>query len=118
MILSNYGVVVQAFYICHLQPIKLSKYIKSVEIVAIQVLGFIEDEWTFNIASFMKNILQLNHPSMHLDMCTKFYSLQFFLICRVFLTTKPLPNGKAKVQYCIDDKNSWRFAKCKFWVAN
>lgn len=52
MILSNYGVVVQAFYICHLQPIKLSKYIKSVEIVAIQVLGFIEDEWTFNIASF------------------------------------------------------------------
>jgi hypothetical protein len=44
MILSNYGVVVQAFYICHLQPIKLSKYIKLVEIVAIQVLGFIEDE--------------------------------------------------------------------------
>jgi hypothetical protein len=33
--------------------------------------------------------------------------------------TKPLPNGKAKVQYCIDDKNSWRFAKCKFgWQIN
>jgi hypothetical protein len=78
MIISNYGVVVQAFYICHLQPIKLSKYIKLVEIVTIQVLGFIEDEWTFNIASFMKNMLQLNHPSMHLDMCTKFYSLHFF----------------------------------------
>jgi hypothetical protein len=47
MILSNYGVVVQAFYICHRQPIKLSKYIKLVEIVVIQV-------W---------DLLKMNEPS-------------------------------------------------------
>jgi hypothetical protein len=36
-------VVVQAFDIFHLQPIKPLEYIKLIEIVIIQVLGFIEN---------------------------------------------------------------------------
>jgi hypothetical protein len=68
-------------------------------------------------SQFYENILQLNHPSMHLDMCTKFYSLHFFNL-QGFPYDQAIAKW-AKVQYCIDDKNSWRFAKCKFgWKFN
>jgi hypothetical protein len=56
---------------------KLSKFIKLISIVTIQVLGSIEDELTSNIVNFMKNRLW-NKLSTHLDLCTKFYSKRLF----------------------------------------
>jgi hypothetical protein len=58
---------------------KISKFIKLVEIVTLQVLGFVEDECTFNTINFMKARLG-NQLSPHMDFCTKFYNQQFFTI--------------------------------------
>lgn len=58
---------------------KISKFIKLVEIVTLQVLGFVEDECTFNTINFMKARLG-NQLNPHMDFCTKFYNQQFFII--------------------------------------
>jgi hypothetical protein len=44
---------------------KFSKYIKLIEIVVIQVLGFVENEKTFSTIRFMKSRLQ-NQLNTHL----------------------------------------------------
>jgi hypothetical protein len=55
------------------------EFIKLVEIVVIQMFGSIEDEQTCSIINFMKNKLW-NCLSMHLDLCTRFYSHHFFML--------------------------------------
>ncbi len=46
---------------------KLSKFMKLVEIVIVQVFNLVEDECTFNTISFMKNRLQ-KWLNIHLDL--------------------------------------------------
>jgi hypothetical protein len=67
---------------------KLSKFIKLVKTVDVQILGFVKDERTFNIVNFMKNKLQ-NHLNTHLNLCTKFYNVS--LCCKISFMNKPLP---------------------------
>jgi hypothetical protein len=56
-----------------------SKYIKLVEIVVIQVLGFVENERTFSTISFIESRLQ-NQLSTHLNIFIRFYSQLFFIL--------------------------------------
>jgi hypothetical protein len=56
---------------------KLLKFIELAKIGTIEVLGFVEDERTFNTVNFMK-IRLWNQLSMHLDLCTRFRSQHFF----------------------------------------
>ncbi len=44
-----------------------------VEIAVIQVLGLVEDEWTFSTISFMKSTLR-NHLNEHLNIIVGMYS--------------------------------------------
>ncbi len=48
--------------------LKLSEYIKVVEIAMVQVLGLIEDERTFNNLVFMKSKMR-TRLTTHLDLC-------------------------------------------------
>jgi hypothetical protein len=51
---------------------KLFEFLKVVELVVVIVLGFVEDERTFNTLSFMKNKLK-NHLSTHLPVVVGMY---------------------------------------------
>jgi hypothetical protein len=51
----------------------LSEDIKLVEIIVVQVIGLVENEWTFNTITFMKNKLH-NCLSTHLDLCISFHN--------------------------------------------
>jgi hypothetical protein len=52
---------------------KLFEFAKLVEIVVVQVLGFVRNEWTFSIVSFMKNKL-INQLNNQFDLSIRFYS--------------------------------------------
>jgi hypothetical protein len=56
---------------------KLSKHMKLTKIVVVQMFNSIENEHMFSTFNFMKNQLQ-NQLSVHLDLCTQFYSQHFF----------------------------------------
>jgi hypothetical protein len=58
---------------------KLSKFMKLVEIVCVQVLGFVEDERCFFVMAFMKNKLR-NWLTCHMDLCIRFFAQQFYTI--------------------------------------
>ncbi len=58
---------------------KLSKFIKLVEIACVQVLRSVENERCFLVVAFMKNKLR-NRWTCHLDLCTCFYTQQFYNI--------------------------------------
>jgi hypothetical protein len=58
---------------------KLSKCIKLAEIACVQVLGSVENECCFLVVAFMKNKLR-NRLTCHLDLCTCFYTQQFYNI--------------------------------------
>jgi hypothetical protein len=55
------------------------KYFKLAKIVIAQVLGSIEDEWTFSTLSFMKSKLQ-NRFNEHLFMVVNMYFQTFFTL--------------------------------------
>jgi hypothetical protein len=62
---------------------KMLEYIKLPKITIVQVLDFAEDEWCFNILSFMKNLL-----TTHLDVgiqlfVQKFYTLESFFMIKL-----------------------------------
>ncbi len=58
---------------------KLSKFIKLAEIIVVQVFGFVEDECTFSIVTFMKTKLW-NRLNTYLNLCTRFHSQCFFML--------------------------------------
>jgi len=58
---------------------KVNEYNKLVEIAMVEVLGFVEDERTFNNLSFMKNKLW-NQLTTHLNLCVKMFSHNFFTL--------------------------------------
>jgi hypothetical protein len=53
------------------------KFIKLAKIVAIQVIGSMEDECTFNILSFMKSKLK-NRFTSHLDLVIRTFSQHLY----------------------------------------
>jgi hypothetical protein len=53
--------------------LKLSEYIKVVEIPMVQNLGSIENERTFNNLTFMKNKL-CNGLTTHLNLCVRIFT--------------------------------------------
>jgi hypothetical protein len=55
----------------------LLEYIKLAKINTIPMLGYIKNEQTFNIVSFMKNELR-NKFNTHLSLCTRFNNQCFF----------------------------------------
>ncbi len=77
---------------------KLSKYMRLVEIVIVQVLSFVENKHTFNIVSFMNNKLWIR-LNIHLDLCTKFIMNNFFPF-RIFLMNRPLPRARKGLLLC------------------
>jgi hypothetical protein len=67
----------------------MSKYIKLVEIVVVEIISSMENEWCFRTLNFMKTKL-MNRLMTHLDLVIcrfgqKFYTLENF---------PPLKNGK------------------------
>jgi hypothetical protein len=52
--------------------LNLSEYIKQTEVTNVQIIGPIENKWTFNIVAFMENKL-CNRLNTHLDLCTRFH---------------------------------------------
>jgi hypothetical protein len=52
--------------------LKLSKYIKVVEITMVQILGSIEDERTFSNLVFMKSKLH-KKLTTHLNLCVRMF---------------------------------------------
>jgi len=84
---------------------KISEFVELVEIATLQVLGFIEDECTFNTINFMKNKL-LNQFNPDLDLCTKFYNQHFFTM-QNFPYEYSMANGLANhaiVLICVGGK--------------
>jgi hypothetical protein len=79
---------------------KLSKYMKLIEVNVVHVLGSIENECTFNTLSFMKNQLQ-NWLSMHLDLCTQFYSQQIFSL-QIFPYEKAIAKWQSTTRYNVN----------------
>jgi hypothetical protein len=73
---------------------------KLAEIIVVQVLGSIEDECTFNTLSVMKIPLQ-NRLSMHLDLCTQFYSQQFFSL-QIFPYEKAIAKWQSTTHYYVN----------------
>ncbi len=59
--------------------LKLSEYIKVVEIAMVQVLGLIEDERIFNNLVFMKTKLH-KRLTTHLDLCVHMFTHAIALI--------------------------------------
>jgi hypothetical protein len=57
----------------------LSEYIKLAKIIVVQVIGLVEDEWTFNTIAFMKNKSR-NRLSTHIDLCIRFHNHQLFAL--------------------------------------
>ncbi len=77
---------------------KFLKYIKLAKIVVVQVLGSIEDQWTFNIIGFfLRNKLQ-NHLNTHLDLWIRFFSQCFFLL-QIFPYDQDITRWNGKVCY-------------------
>jgi hypothetical protein len=73
---------------------KLSKFMKLVEIVIVQVFNLVEDECTFNTISFMKNRLQ-KRLNIHLDLYTHSFS-QWFFTLQSFHYDQAIAKWKAK----------------------
>jgi hypothetical protein len=44
-----------------------------------QILGFVEDEWSFSTLPFMKNKVR-NRLNTHLNLCVKMFWLTFFTL--------------------------------------
>jgi transcriptional antiterminator len=57
--------------------LKLSEYIKVVEIAMVQIFGLVEDERTFNNLAFMKNKLH-NRLTTHLNLCVRMFTHNFY----------------------------------------
>jgi len=57
----------------------LLEYMKLIKITVIQVIGSIEDKWTFSIVASIKNKLR-NPLSTHLHLCTWFHSQHLFIL--------------------------------------
>ncbi len=53
--------------------LKLSEYIKVVEIAMVQILGLVEDERTFDNLAFMKSKL-CNRLTTHLNLCVHMFT--------------------------------------------
>jgi hypothetical protein len=70
------------------------------KIVIVKVLGSIEDEWTFNIMSFLKKKLW-NHLSTHLDLWIRFY-IQFFFLLQILHYDQPIMRWNGKVCYYVN----------------
>jgi hypothetical protein len=50
----------------------MPKYIKMAEIIVVQVIGSMEDEWCFSMFSFMKTKLR-NRLMTHLDVVIRMF---------------------------------------------
>jgi hypothetical protein len=74
--------------------LNLLKYIKLVEIIAIQVIGLVEDKWTFNTIVFIKKKLH-NCLNTHLDLCIGSI-VNNSLFYKILCMTRPLPNGRTR----------------------
>jgi hypothetical protein len=55
------------------------EYIKLRKITIVQVLDFVEDEWCFNVLSFVKNKIK-NLFTTHLDVVIQFFVQKFYTV--------------------------------------
>jgi hypothetical protein len=77
---SNVNLVIRMWLKIQFFPLlvlKLSGYIKVVEIAMVQILGSIEDEKTLNNLTFMKSKLH-NRLTTHLDLCVHMFIHNFY----------------------------------------
>ncbi len=57
----------------------MSKQCKLVEICMVQIFGFVEDEWCFNILPSMKSKVH-NRLNTHIDLCVKMFWYTLFTL--------------------------------------
>jgi hypothetical protein len=101
---SNVNLVIQMWLMIQSSPflvLKLSEYIKVVEITMMQVLGLIEDEKTFNNLFFKKSKLHKG-LNTHFDLCVRMFTQNFnnannFLYDAVITTWK-----EVYIRYYVD----------------
>jgi hypothetical protein len=58
---------------------RLSEFIKVVELVVVQIMGFVEDERTFSTLTFMKTRMW-NRLCEHLDLVVRMFAQPFYTI--------------------------------------
>jgi hypothetical protein len=77
---SNVNLVIQMWLKIQFSPLlvlKLSEYIKVVEITMVQIMGSVEDERTFSHLAFMKSKLH-KKLTTHLDLCVCMFTQNFY----------------------------------------
>ncbi len=88
----------------------MPKYIKLAKIVVVQVIGSVEDEWCFNMLSFMKTKLR-NWSTTQLDLVIHMFGQNFYAL-ENFLYNQTIKKWKiACMQY--DWIIIWPMATCK-----
>jgi hypothetical protein len=82
--------------------LKLSKFLKLVEIAIVMVVSSMEEERTFSMVSFMKSKL-CNHLMTHLDLVVQIYMQEFYkLVSSIEISpsyTRIEDWGKEKLHY-------------------
>jgi len=94
---NNLNLITKLWHKITINPIlnhKLSKFMKLVEIEIVQVFGLIEDKHILTLWTSWKIGCEINWTFTWIFAPT--FSVYGFLIYRISLMIKPLPNGKAK----------------------